>query len=1256
MGIFHTLSEIAKNNDKFKKYEQEQRDNDVQREELNRRREHKQQEIKAAQDLGKTIIDVVDIMDQHSEDIAENVETVTEPIVGLSPFIAGLIGLGASYKTLIGPAANNEKKISQAFRENPEVKNLVEKINEADKKINYKEPWEISSWDLMEESAIEKIKKRHPDLGLEAEKLYKNYKKGVNKQYKKIKIGIAIPIISSIVGFIASNIYTTKLQVESSRVARWQARKVLEDPKYFVNYTPEQIEEAQKALENNPENKKKDKKFKTDNLKGGMFKGLVSVIKDNRAYRKWKKSDVDESKKVDRQLTPEEIEQAQKDKEVIQRVVRSINNQAEVYSQNMEVAANVIMGTTPFLGAAVGAVVSAVMNWTKVIPNFIKKQTEKYGSEEAKKAYKEMQATKEGTREFKAARKKFIKEFFYEPLTYSRENRKSLSKTQIIEKKIKKVSAAAMTTKWGRRGVFGLIGGFVTGIVGSLIALKLQKASSRTGRYIAKRELEENPKNFIGYTEEEMQEVKDIKAPKKTFGEKVKDYALFIPNVLKNYFEYQKYKKTELKQNKMLQEELTKLEVTPNQLKEAKNLQRKIFNTFEKVDDKSQEYSETMEAAIEIAQPFVYAGGMLAIAFPAIYGIYLAAKGKLSAKSVINKVLTTLSGTSKITEKKWFKKYLENIAKEIPDKVAQASVNSGIWSKVFDGINLEKTPIIELVSKFTKNSAQYIKNFANLSIAEQKAVLDDLSAILPQTSDAARRLDRLRFTPDNELKALFNALFKPSELGKSIKEMTSREYMDFKWHLTELIGAPRGNTRFSSDKNINIYEALLDLPQNELGNFLDFALNTKNLKKAANMSDKEFARFRQEVIEPIAEACNAKIRSISSDLEDAAKYALKDTNEPALRQKIEKYEKLSEIFGFLNSIPKQDYGILNQILTKKSDFFKNISKINDADFERLKQYVGLIFNDFGEFSSRFTKENAQKYMDKIFSTIEKAKNSPNASDDVILPVVREALTEISGSKEFLTMSKDDLYKFLDTEILPSLEYFSVFSNMPAGAEKAKTKIVNYLHETLAHPEKPLPDLKNIKIGDILPDINPIKKIEQLEEKIKAKTDEEFAKIMLKLENDHKLASRFHVSNMDKAYILDCLAKLKKVIERMPKDEMKNIVSSIVTEMSEHPDQFIAYVQSGKIRNIFMTDGLKKTVAAAGISWTAINVAITYTIESILADLQLKSGRLGVMKALDSLDDPAYYANIEPVADSSARTPALSAPKPINLLDMLKKQV
>ena len=1249
MGIFHTLSEIAKNNDKFKKYEQEQRDNDVQREELNRRREHKQQEIKAAQDLGKTIIDVVDIMDQHSEDIAENVETVTEPIVGLSPFIAGLIGLGASYKTLIGPAANNEKKISQAFRENPEVKNLVEKINEADKKINYEEKWGVDSWSLQSKEEIAKIKKRHPELGAKAEEFYKKYKKELKPQYRKMKLGAAITVFSTIVGFIASNIYTTKLQVESSRVARWQARKVLEDPKYFVNYTPEQIEEAKKNLENNPEYTKKDKKLKTDRLKGGLFKGLVSVIKDNRAYRKWKKSDVDESKKVDRPLTAQELEQAKKDKEVIQRIVRSINNQAEIYSQNMEVAANVIFGTTPFLGAAVGVVVSSVMNWMKIIPNFVAKQVEKYGTDGAKAAYKNLAEQKEGTKEYKAARKKFLKEFFYEPINYGEKAEKGLSKSQIIEKKLKKFTASAMLTKWGRRGVFGMVGEFFTGIAGSLIALKLQKASSRTGRYIAKRELEENPKNFIGYTDEEMQEVKDIKAPKKTFGEKVKDYALFIPNVMKNYFEYQKYKKTELKQNKMLQEELTKLNVTENQLKDAKNLQRKIFNTFEKVDDKSQEYSESMEAAVEIAQPFVYGAGMLMAVSPIIIAGYLALKGKLSAKSVINKVLTVLSGTSKITEKKWFKNYLENIAKELPEKVAQAPVNSGIWGKIFDGINLEKTPIIEILGKFAKNSTDYIKNFANLSIAEQRAVIDDLSGILKQDSPLAKRLEALRFTGDKEFEAVINALFKPSKLGKTLQEMNNNEYNDFKWKLAQLIGKKRIGW-YENPNSSNIFDVLLDLPHKKLGTFLDSILNAESVKKTAKMTDKEFAQYKRDVIEPMADACREKISELSLYVE----YFKQNRDIPLKEIQIKKYKTLERFFEFLNSVPKEDYAIVSKIFEEKSGALKNFSKIvDDADFERIKTYMNS-FLGLDNITAGLTKNDVQKYINKFTEFTEKAKNAPQISDEMVLPVIREILAEISQEKAFLNMSKEDLYKFIDETIIPPLKDNPIWAGMK---DKHKDKITNYLHETFTHPEKELiQSLKNLKIKDILPDIDPIKKIEQLEEKIKAKTDEEFAKIMLKLENDHKLASRFHVSNMDKAYILDCLAKLKKVIERMPKDEMKNIVSAMVTEMSEHPDQFIAYVQSGKIRNIFMTDGLKKAVAAAGISWTAINGAITYTIESILADLQLKSGRLGVMKALDSLDDPAYYANIEPVADSSARTPALSAPKPINLLDMLKKQV
>ena len=73
------------------------------------------------------------------------------------------------------------------------------------------------------------------------------------------------------------------------------------------------------------------------------------------------------------------------------------------------------------------------------------------------------------------------------------------------------------------------------------------------------------------------------------------------------------------------------------------------------------------------------------------------------------------------------------------------------------------------------------------------------------------------------------------------------------------------------------------------------------------------------------------------------------------------------------------------------------------------------------------------------------------------------------------------------------------------------------------------------------------------------------------------------------------------------------------------------------------DSGRKAAAAAGISWTVLNIALIWSIQSWLADIQLKSGRLGVMKALEALDDPAYYANIIP--DSKAVNTHSSASSP-----------
>lgn len=65
--------------------------------------------------------------------------------------------------------------------------------------------------------------------------------------------------LASIGVFIASTMYEAKLQTDSSKIARYQARKELDDPKAFVTYTPEQIAKAKKELEEHPELIKKEK-------------------------------------------------------------------------------------------------------------------------------------------------------------------------------------------------------------------------------------------------------------------------------------------------------------------------------------------------------------------------------------------------------------------------------------------------------------------------------------------------------------------------------------------------------------------------------------------------------------------------------------------------------------------------------------------------------------------------------------------------------------------------------------------------------------------------------------------------------------------------------------------------------------------------------------------------------------------------------------------------------------------------------------
>ena len=381
MDFFNSLAQVAKNQKNFKTWEQEQQDRQAQRDELYRQHQYSNSEIAGANSLGQRIMDVVDIMDNHSENVAENVETAVQPLVAFLPLIPTALAGFIFYKTGLIPLKTKSKKIYNQLKEDKNVQLLVEQINEERRNIRQSAN-EIDAVYLLRKANVERIK--DPELrrrALEIHNKYSNILKPVKKTLKRGLLGV---VATSVLSFMGATIMAAKLQVDSSKIARFQARKILDDPKNFVNYTPEQIEEAKKYIEEHPELKKQKKKEK---LKSGMVKSIIGVLRDRRAYLKEKANDKDTSQKVARVLSKAEIEEAQRDKDIIQRTVRIMNNEAEKYSENMEVAANVIMGTTPIMGALTGWLLGVGLNKSGFNDRKIENYVNKYGDDNVKEAY-----------------------------------------------------------------------------------------------------------------------------------------------------------------------------------------------------------------------------------------------------------------------------------------------------------------------------------------------------------------------------------------------------------------------------------------------------------------------------------------------------------------------------------------------------------------------------------------------------------------------------------------------------------------------------------------------------------------------------------------------------------------------------------------------------------------------------------------------------------------------------------------------------
>ncbi len=1109
MDFFNSLSQVAKNRSNFKKWEENQRNENAQREELAKRRQHTPEELQKAKEYGSTIIDVIDVMDNHSENVAENVETAVDPLSQIATF-AGLFGFNwlafqtKSKKELLN-LLNFNSNIRKTEKYQELEKRVVEDLKNTDKPLGMYEQ-------ITDKRTIRRI--QDSELKQELTAFKKAGKKQIIKYLKGAGYAHGLAMLGTVGLFIAATIYEAKLQTDSSKIARYQARKVLEDPKEFVNYTPEQIEAAKKELAEHPELTKKDKKSK---LQSGMFKSIYNIIKDNRAYKNDKAAREDNSQKVTRELTPEERIQAEKDQEVIQRTVRILNNEAEKNSENMEVAGNVLIYGTPYLGAAIGATTGWVLNKLKVFDKFVENRINKVGSEETKKLYEALKNPK---------LKGFMHHAKWAQFTKSmmEDIRNSGGKKQ-LDKSFKDMTATMFANRVGKQWIFGAFGFVLTGIAGAIIGLKLQKSAARAGRFTAKRELEKNPENFIGYTKDDYEEVQDVKTTDKK-PNKFKEYALFLPNVMKQYWAYNKYKKTEYKEKQALKDLLKKQDVTPEQLREAKNLQRKLFNTFEKVDDNSQVYSESMEAATEIAQPFIQYGGIALTVSPAIYTLVQVVRGKITGAKLLDKIVTKLSNTSNLMKKKWFKKYLSHVEDNVSIKLDNIKLDKKPMAALLNDIDLQKDPMLEVFSKMYSNGKAGLEGFKKLS-----------------NEDQIRFINNLKSTLDKAIAGNPSIKLKQADIDNFFNVITHG------WGT-------------KAKKSINMTPELR-------AQILDMILNPKNISP-------EQAEDARKALELATNEEFANTVYLLSPKFHGVIEALKNSNLS---------EKLGELSAKLEEMAQKSNGLV---------------PLNTKIINLLKRVLGE--EKFNACLSEGSQFNIRTFL------------NPKANGAIANP---EELPKFAG---IYPEEAIDLAKAVGSKVKNATfkDAFSIASDV-AGPKA-------FLEKYQAFIEKMSP--------------------------------EEFATFA---------EERLHMSSMTKDMMLKMIPKVQKVFENLPKEELDRITSKLVEEFNKRPDEMIKLMTSGKLSSIFITPQLRTALAAAGISWAAFTIGITYLAEAIMADMQLKAGRLGVMKAMESLEDPAYYADIEPKETVAQKVETKADEQSIsksvdnensatsNLLDKFKKQ-
>ena len=558
------------------------------------------------------------------------------------------------------------------------------------------------------------------------------------KNIVKPKTAIITGIVGAGVGFfgslIGSVLYGTHLQKMASRISHYQSQKELEDPKNFVAYDKAQVEEAEKIAQKMPDEKKK--RFlgifgKKDEDKKGYWASIKSLVQDHKKYEEWNKNKDKNFDISNVNPTQQQMKDAKADQDVIFRVIKNVNEKAEDYSENMETTANVLLGSSFLGGGALGSGIAWVLNKTGG------------GDQLAKLTNSMAEGIKNNNKNVGEFKKVFIK-----------------------------LAADGMKTPVARIKAIGIMSSMLASIAVIPVALKLQKNSARIGRYIAKKELEQDPKNFVYYDDQQMEQAKDVKSDnKKGLISRLIQDIKFAPKIIKEAYEYDKYKKTTLKEKKKLRKALKEVEVRPEQLEKAKNIQHKVFKSFDKIDEMSQRYSEDVESATNIAMqsmPILAYFSFLSPFALLAYGIFT---GKINPGSVAQKASGLFAKCSSLLTTKPVKKVVNEVSDKVNDlgKLIPKNEEDEILGMLVK--NVSKENLVNFFENFKNVSKINIKELCVVLPKNTEDVITYFEKNAPQIEKIADNLQKIvKKLPDDEFSRLVNTLAEnPQAIGFYMK-------------------------------------------------------------------------------------------------------------------------------------------------------------------------------------------------------------------------------------------------------------------------------------------------------------------------------------------------------------------------------------------------------------------------------------------------------------------------------------------------------